>query len=693
MGKPKEKNGSMKLFDDDSIELDGGVSKIDINEEFARRYEHNKKREDLQRLHEMEKKGVVSFRDEDSEVSSSEEEEDILKPSKKQDLEFFDALIKVKKQDPLLKTKEAKLFFSDSESSSEDENDNKNENQKLDNNNDVRKGKKPMYLKDVVSKHLIEEGPEFDDNDDDENDDVEVNNRNSDGNVKVKSYLEEQEESRREFLKEFEEAANVEDEEGDFLRMKTGKVEEEEDDGEFGKKLDDFFGEDEILDEKTKFLKDYFGNQLWLDNGKNNKILDEDVGFSEDEKEIEKQEDFERGINFRFEENAGDRVMGHSRKVEGSVRKKENARKFQRERKEERMVQAEFERNEELKHLKNLKKKEIKEKMQKIREAAGIGEDGTCLLDEDDLEEEFDPQEYDRKMKEAFDNKYYDAEDVNPEFGSGSDEDAAEYEKPDFDKEDRLLGLPNGWDEAKETRDGFLAARQRILNSKVDGKDESELVEDEGNDPKDGKRKRKRKPSEVEKAVREQLMEEYYKLDYEDTIGDLKTRFKYKPVKSKRFGLSSEEILMMDDKELNQYVSLKKLAPYREKEWKVPRIKTYQQKQRNKGLVEGETSNTNNKDNKKTKRNGLEKPKVVSVAENEKSKMEESNGDTINLSRRIQTKENEALVQRMVEIFASIGSNSKLSAQNARFLTKFIPEAGLNHQEEQGKTFDSLNRL
>ncbi|KAL2527894.1 KRR1 family protein [Forsythia ovata] len=638
MGKPKEKNGSMKLFDDDSNELDSGISKIEINEEFARRYEHNKKREDLQRLHEMEKKGVVSFRDEDSEVSSSEEEEDILKPSKKQDLEFFDALIKVKKQDPLLKTKEAKLFLSDSESMSEDENDNNNENQKLDNNNDGRKGKKPMYLKDVVSKHLIEEGPEFDDNDDD----VELNNRNSDGNVKVKSYLEEQEESKREFLKEFEEAANVEDEEGDFLRIKIGNGEEEEDDGEIGKKLDVIFGEDENLDENMKFFKDFFGNNLWFDNGKNNKIADEDVGFSEDEEEIEKQEDFERGINFRFEKNAGDRVMGHSRKVEGSVRKKENARKFQRERKEERMVQAEFERNEELKHLKNLKKKEIKEKMQKIREVAGIGEDGTCLLYEDDLEEEFDPQEYDRKMKEAFDNKYYDAEDVNPEFGSGSDEDVAEYEKPDFDEEDRLLGLQNGWDEAKETRDGFLSTRQRILESKVDGKDESELLEDEGSDPQEGKRKRKRKPSEVEKAVKEQLMEEYYKLDYEDTIGDLKTRFKYKPVKSKRFGLSSEEILMMDDKELNQYVSLKKLAPYREKEWKVPRIKTYQQKQRNKGLLEGETSNTNNKDNNKTRRNGLEKPKVVGVAENEKSKMEESNGDTTNLSRRSKRRHRQA---------------------------------------------------
>jgi len=64
-------------------------------------------------------------------------------------------------------------------------------------------------------------------------------------------------------------------------------------------------------------------------------------------------------------------------------------------------------------------------------------------------------------------------------------------------------------------------------------------------------------------------MEEYYKLDYEDTIGDLKTRFKYKKVNPNSFCLSTYDILASDDKDLNQYVSMKKLAPYRESEWKV----------------------------------------------------------------------------------------------------------------------------
>ena len=49
----------------------------------------------------------------------------------------------------------------------------------------------------------------------------------------------------------------------------------------------------------------------------------------------------------------------------------------------------------------------------------------------------------------------------------------------------------------------------------------------------------------------------------------MKTRFKYKSVAPTSFGLTTEEILLADDRELAQYVSVKKLAPYREKEWMV----------------------------------------------------------------------------------------------------------------------------
>jgi protein KRI1 len=41
------------------------------------------------------------------------------------------------------------------------------------------------------------------------------------------------------------------------------------------------------------------------------------------------------------------------------------------------------------------------------------------------------------------------------------------------------------------------------------------------------------------------------------------THFRYVPVAKTPYGLSASEILLADDKDLNEYVGLKKLAPYR----------------------------------------------------------------------------------------------------------------------------------
>ena len=61
------------------------------------------------------------------------------------------------------------------------------------------------------------------------------------------------------------------------------------------------------------------------------------------------------------------------------------------------------------------------------------------------------------------------------------------------------------------------------------------------------------------------LFEEYHNLDYEDVIGGgtVKTRFKYTNVPKADYGLTEEEIFMLDDKQLNNLVSLKHYRPYR----------------------------------------------------------------------------------------------------------------------------------
>ncbi|KAJ4970149.1 hypothetical protein NE237_003248 [Protea cynaroides] len=563
----------LNLFEGSGSDDDDNHSKIEINKEFARRFEHNKKREDLQRLEDLKKKGLAGDTDDSSLESSEDEDEDDLIVSGKKDLEFLNALIKVKNRDPILKQKDAKLFDYDGEEEEEEEEAKKPKSTK----------DKPMYLKDVVAKQLIEEGPEFEE---------------SNTTSGVKSYSETQEDLRQALLNAAEEASEGDD--GDLFTEKKGNqgdnVEDAEDgnDDEIQTRLDEYFGEDENLDDKQMFLKNFFLNKMWVDKDKKSlKPSGPDVyGVSEDEEEIEKQEKYEAEYNFRYEEGAGDRVLGHSRIAEGSVRKKENARKVQRKSKKERMAQAELERKEELKHLKNLKKKEIMEKLDKIRAIAGIADDGACALEEDDLEEDFDPEDFDRKMKQMFDENYYEAADADPDFCSDRDEDDDDLRKPNFEKEDELLGLPKGW-ESSRSAEGFLAAREKTLRCKTGPMDVgSSDDQDQKEESQAGsKRKRKGKMSLQEKAFQGNAWDEYYNLDYEDTIGDIKTRFKYTSVPSKRYGLSAAEILMMDDKELNQYVSLKKLAPYREREWKIHNIKRYEQKMKNKLLLQGENVN------------------------------------------------------------------------------------------------------
>ncbi|WOL10342.1 hypothetical protein Cni_G19097 [Canna indica] len=583
----------------DSSADEADLSAIKVDQKFAKRLEHNKKREALQRLQELKKRGLAGDSDESSDESVEYSDEDLNKTAK-EDLKFFETLVRVKKNDPDVFRKDVKIYSSDDDDGDEEGVEAEGGKPR------TGKKEKPLYLKDVNAQHLIEEGPEF-----------------GDKPLKYASkvYNKDQAEGIKAFLEAEKAAFDSLDNEDDILNVKekAGEVEKDEDAQKVDENLDEYFGKDDDLSDNEKFLKEYLRNRMWIGEDKDKKPSNDVFDISEDEDELEKQDRYEAEYNFRFEEGGTDRVLGHSRVVEGSVRKKTSSRKVQRKSKEERMAQAGFERKEELKHLKNLKKKEIQEKLEKIRTIAGIGDEGTVKLDEDDLEEDFDPEEYDKKMREMFGNDYYDAEDVDPGFAS---QEEGDIEKLDFDKEDELLGLPKGWEDNRS--EGFEAARERFLKQR----EEEELVkelEEEEPEKEDGKRKRKRKISLKEKVDLDKELEEYYKLDYEDTIGDLKTRFKYRTVPANTYGLRPEEILIADEKDLNQYVSLKKLAPYREKEWKV----TYHQKLKKDLILHGE--NLDKKSSKKHKSDGEHVPK-----------MEETNGEENNLSRRKRRRQRQA---------------------------------------------------
>ena len=69
--------------------------------------------------------------------------------------------------------------------------------------------------------------------------------------------------------------------------------------------------------------------------------------------------------------------------------------------------------------------------------------------------------------------------------------------------------------------------------------------------------------------MKSKMQDELYKLDYEDIVAGMPTRFKYRTVEPNDYGLTTQEILFARDGTLKQFVSLKKMAPYNELEFQV----------------------------------------------------------------------------------------------------------------------------
>jgi protein KRI1 len=94
-------------------------------------------------------------------------------------------------------------------------------------------------------------------------------------------------------------------------------------------------------------------------------------GFSGDEETVEKMEQFEHKYNYRFEEPDQDFLKRYPRTMTGSLRQKDERRKQNREEVKERKEQEKQQKRHELKQLKAIKRKEIEERLNKLKEVTG----------------------------------------------------------------------------------------------------------------------------------------------------------------------------------------------------------------------------------------------------------------------------------------------------------------------------------
>jgi len=273
--------------------------------------------------------------------------------------------------------------------------------------------------------------------------------------------------------------------------------------------------------EDDLFLKKYILTKGWIGNdldGDN----EEDI---EDEANEEKHEEFERSYNFRFEHPNFKQELtpftpapSKDSLRDTKVSKRSLKRKKRQEEKEAKKSREISEKN----RLMNLKRDAILDKLNHLKKEGGLKKD----INTEYFESDFDPESHDKLMDTLFGDDYYednDDDDTIPEFS----------------------------DEEKVKSKGSLV--EHLLLEKSKGVDISKLNED---------------------------LEEYYKLDYEDKIGDMPVRFKYINVEPNNYGLDVEDILHMENKELAKTIPNALLNPYREDHGRTHRTYLFKQQVR-----------------------------------------------------------------------------------------------------------------
>eukprot|EP00117_Sycon_ciliatum_P024968 scpid54194/ scgid20825/ Protein KRI1 homolog len=593
------------MSSDSGVMMEEEDLKFTINKEYAKKYEEKKQREELSKLQEKYPDGL------DSESSSSEEEDEnaeALTEEKEQD--FLRTLSLLKARDPKIYDPNVR-FFRD-----EDEEDSDSEKSKSSATGTASKAK-PIYLHDYERLMLQEHGSQaFASGSDEDDDDEETKKRRNAANGDDKSYVQ----VLKDLKKEFEDGDDGEDDDDEWFTSRKKKTFDPQLENNYREWLrsDDTshlrveesaakdlgplkqFWNDPGLDENERFLRDYILNHGYVDREADviptyDELMAEDVG--EDEDAVDNQEQFERKYNFRYEEPDAEFVKRYPRTTATSVRKADDSRKEKRKAVIERKKQEKEEREAELKRLKKLKRKEIQEKLSQIQDITGVGVD----VDKIDLDGDFDPAKYDEAMKEAFSSDYYDVEEsekpIFSDLEDGSEEDVS-------DVDEVAAGCYGDYSVVEPSQGGGDEEEEPQQHAEGDyhgegGEDEEEFNMDADYDPsaatkskKQQKRDRRRRRHGVdaedgtlpvynpEEKTLQEYLDEYFKLDYEDKVGDTKCRFKYREVLPNSFGLSTEEILTCEDRELNSWVSLKKSVQYREKDEELADVRKYKKRAR-----------------------------------------------------------------------------------------------------------------
>ncbi|KAK9479546.1 KRI1-like family C-terminal-domain-containing protein [Lipomyces japonicus] len=495
--------------DEDKVDEDDEI-KLTVNEEYKRRFEHNKEREELDRLKEKEKRGELDS-DSDSETSEEEDEDgDLL--TNEIDSKIAQVVNALKNNDTtILKNTDIKFF------------------DEIDTTSISEKKDKPVFLKDYHRMNLLGELKE---------DEEEL------------PYAVQLNRDRNNLVSEIHAAAegNHDDDDGDGFLLKRAERQREVEPIDLPNPNEN----------PEKFLEEFMESKAWIPSASTTRkskkparpgnvsqveddhvqpLVDDDSDFDD------KAEEFETKYNFRFE--AGEeaaQVVTYGRDVVNATsirREQENPRQRTRRLEREAKDAEKKAREKERARLRQLKIKEVTEKLERIKKMTGEDNIG---LTEEDLDKDFSDEEFNRKMEQVFGDEYYSKEAVKPQWDD------------DIDIDDIVPGFSDEYENESK---------------KISKKDRKKLE-------KQKKTEKEKTRSKIEEFVDTQILPDAITAN----VKQPEVQFRYREVSPEAFNLDTVDILLADDKELNEYVGLKKLAPYREREKKRKDHKKYAKKKR-----------------------------------------------------------------------------------------------------------------
>ncbi|KAJ7072840.1 Krr1-domain-containing protein [Mycena amicta] len=583
------------MLSDSESDDERDVHQLTINEHYAKAFEYRKEREELQKLKEQYGSDPDSEEEEETDSESAESEDsdgEELTPA--MDAAILRTLARIKRQDPEIYTDGKDVFAEEQEKSSHAA---KNLTHASSSSSAPKDKSKPLTIRAANLQNAL-------------------NSRSPSPEIDVPlTHVEEQKRLRAETIAAFH--ANDDDEEEDWLVPREKTMEEvarEEDEyrefleKEVGGNLRDLVDigsgfadvpvQEEVEQKKKKkkkkseeagpsspskdeadqeFLVNYILNRGWIDRskkrlptykeitsskkkGKAKAEQDNDAQDSDDSEEEEIFDDivdrFESSYNFRFEETDGNEIKTYPRTLPSAVRREDTTRKEARERRKQRKAEELAQRKEEVKRLKGLKMKEIRARLERAGVAAGEAESLQELGI--DLDAPWDPDAHDKQMAGLY---ALNGDDDDDQIGELEDADRPTwnddidlgdiYVEPDFTGETKKEKKKKKKKKSGAEDDDDLGVDVEAMDADVvlDGYDD-----DEEWDGTEEMRKRKLK----------EWMDEVYALDFNDIVGGHSTRFHYTSVAPQTYALTASEILQAKDSELNEYMGIKKYAPYRQ---------------------------------------------------------------------------------------------------------------------------------